>query len=169
MESQFEQRQPALRIGDSAPDFAARSTTGEIRLSAFRGQWVILFSHPADFTPVCSTEFAALARRQREFDALGCQLIGLSVDSLYAHLAWVKALGEVFGVQVGFPIVEDASMVIGTAYGMIDDRSADSTTMRSTFYIDPAGVIRATTCYPHDVGRSVDEMLRLLAAITDSF
>ena len=154
-----------LRIGDPAPDFRARSTTGDLQLSALRGSWVLFFSHPADFTPVCSTEFAELARRQDEFDALGCALVGLSVDSLYSHQAWVRALREVFGVDVRFPIIEDPTMAIGRAYGMIDDTSANSAAMRATFFIDPDGIIRATTCYPHNVGRSVDELLRLLAAL----
>lgn len=154
-----------LRIGELAPDFQARSTTGDFRLSDLRGQWVIFFSHPADFTPVCSTEFAELARRQSAFDALGCQLVGLSVDSLYSHLAWVRALRELFEVEIGFPIIEDPSMVIGRAYGMIDEAAADSMTMRTTFFIDPDGIVRATTSYPHNVGRSVDEMLRLLRAL----
>jgi peroxiredoxin (alkyl hydroperoxide reductase subunit C) len=156
---------PPLRIGLSAPDFRARSTLGDIQLSGLRGKWVIFFSHPADFTPVCSTEFAELARRQAEFDALDCQLVGLSVDSLHAHHAWIRALREVLGVAIAFPILEDPSMAIGRAYGMIDDLSADSTAMRSTFYIDPAGVIRAITCYPHNVGRSVEEMVRLLQGL----
>ena len=155
------------RIGMPAADFRARSTRGDVQLSGFRGRWVIFFSHPSDFTPVCSTEFAELARRQAEFDALDCQLIGLSVDSLYSHIAWIRALREVLGVDVAFPILEDPSMAIGRAYGMIDDRSADSTTMRSTFYIDPEGLIRAMTCYPHNVGRSVDEMLRLLQSLRE--
>ncbi|MCY1671344.1 redoxin domain-containing protein [Novosphingobium sp. SL115] len=154
-----------LRMGSMAPDFRARSTMGDFQLSAQRGHWVIFFSHPADFTPVCSTEFVALARRQADFDALDCRLIGLSVDSLYAHIAWVRALRDLFGVDVAFPILEDPSMAIGRAYGMIDDDAADSMTMRSTFFIDPQGVIRATTAYPHNVGRSVDEMLRLLRAL----
>jgi len=136
------------RIGEPAPDFRARSTTGEIQLSKLRGRWVIFFSHPADFTPVCSTEFAELARRQLEFDALETSLLGLSVDSLYAHMAWVRAIRETLGADVRFPIIEDPSMA-----------------MRSTFFIDPEGVIRAITCYPHNVGRSVDEMLRLLKAL----
>ncbi len=157
----------SLRLGLAAPDFRARSTLGDIQLSAFRGRWVIFFSHPSDFTPVCSTEFAELARRQAEFDALDCQLIGLSVDSLYAHLAWTRALREVLGVSIGFPILEDPSMVIGRAYGMIDELSADSTAMRATFYIDPQGIIRAMTCYPHNVGRSVSEMLRLLEGLIE--
>lgn len=138
---------------------------GDIQLSSLRGKWVIFFSHPADFTPVCSTEFLELARRQKEFDALDCALIGLSVDSLYSHLAWVRSLKEVFGVQVSFPIMEDPSMAIGRAYGMIDERSASSANMRTAFYIDPEGVIRAIMSYPHNVGRSVDEMLRLLKAL----
>lgn len=154
-----------LRLGSLAPDFRARSTMGDFQLSTLRGQWVIFFSHPADFTPVCSTEFAALARRQAEFDALDCRLVGLSVDSLYAHIAWVRALRELFDVQISFPIIEDPTMAVGRAYGMIADDAADSMTMRSTFFIDPHGIIRATTAYPHNVGRSVDEMLRLLRAL----
>lgn len=156
---------PALRIGDAAPDFRARSTKGDFQLSALRGQWVILFSHPADFTPVCSTEFVALARHQADFDALGCKLVGLSVDSLYAHLAWVRALKDVFDAEIGFPIIEDPSMVVARAYGMIGEDAPDSTTMRATLFIDPQGIIRATTCYPHNVGRSVDEILRMLRAL----
>lgn len=154
-----------LRIGDAAPDFRARSTRGEIQLSSLRGKWVLFFSHPADFTPVCSTEFAELARRQGEFEERDCVLLGLSVDSLYSHLAWIQALKELFGVEVRFPVIEDPSMAIGQAYGMIDEQSASSATMRATYFIDPTGIIRATTCYPHNVGRSVDEMLRLLTAL----
>lgn len=154
-----------LRIGDPAPDFRARTTAGEIRLSALRGKWVMFFSHPADFTPVCSTEFAEFARRQEEFESRNCALLGLSVDSLYSHVAWLKALKDLFGVEVRFPVIEDPSMAIGRAYGMIDEQSASSATMRSTFFIDPAGVIRATLCYPHNVGRSTEELLRLLAAL----
>ena len=158
-----ESRSP--RIGEIAPDFRARSTGGEIQLSKLRGRWVLFFSHPADFTPVCSTEFAELARRQSEFDALETSLLGLSVDSLYSHLAWVRAIRVTLDADVRFPIIEDPSMAIGRAYGMIDEQSADSMAMRSTFFIDPEGVIRAITCYPHNVGRSVDEMLRMLKAL----
>lgn len=165
MESHTGSAVSPLRIGDLAPDFQARSTTGDFRMSDLRGHWVILFSHPADFTPVCSTEFVELARRQADFEALDCRLAGLSVDSLYAHLAWVRALNQLFDVEIGFPIIEDPTMVIGRAYGMIDDSSVDSVNMRATYYIDPQGVIRATNCYPHNVGRSVDEMLRLLRAL----
>lgn len=155
----------ALRIGDIAPDFEARTTHGTIKLSDYRGRWLVFFSHPADFTPVCTTEFVALARDQDKFEALDCALLGLSVDSLYAHLAWVRAIEDRFGVTIGFPIVEDPSMAVGKAFGMIDENAADSAAMRTSYFIDPEGVVRATTCYPHTVGRSVKEMLRMVAAL----
>ncbi len=156
---------PPIRIGDPAPDFSARSTAGGIQMSRLRGRWVVFFSHPADFTPVCSSEFAAFARRQAEFEAEDCTLLGLSVDSLYAHLAWMKALDDLFGVKVRFPVLEDPSMAIGRAYGMVDEQSTDSMAMRSTFFIDPDGIIRAINTYPYNVGRSVEEILRLLKAL----
>lgn len=148
-----------------APDFRARTTLGERSLSEYRGQWLILFSHPADFTPVCTTEFIALAKSADEFEAAGCALLGLSVDSIYSHIAWVTAIKHKFGVNVPFPIIEDPSMAIGHAYGMIDNAAVDSAAVRSTYFIDPDGVIRAITTYPHNVGRSVIEMLRLLRAL----
>jgi peroxiredoxin (alkyl hydroperoxide reductase subunit C) len=155
----------AVRVGDVAPDFIARSTKGEIKLSSFRGRWLIFFSHPADFTPVCTTEFVGLAKLQAAFDALDCALVGISVDSLYAHLAWVRAIEEQFGVAIEFPIVEDPSMAVGYAYGMIDRDSTDAMAMRAAYFIDPKGIVRAITCYPHNVGRSADEMLRLVTAL----
>jgi len=154
-----------IRIGETAPDFRARTTLGERSLSDYRGQWLILFSHPADFTPVCTTEFVALAKSATEFEAAGCALLGLSVDSVYSHIAWVAAIKHKFVVSVPFPIIEDTSMVIGRAYGMIDDAAVDSAAVRSTYFIDPDGIIRAITTYPHNVGRSVSEMLRLLRAL----
>ncbi len=156
---------PSLRLGDLAPDFEARTTKGALRLSALRGKWVIFFSHPADFTPVCTTEFVGLAKAQPRFEAAGATLLGLSVDSLYAHLAWLKAIDELFGVTVEFPVIEDPSMAIGRAYGMIGEGARDSAGIRATYFIDPEGVIRAITHYPMNVGRSVDEMLRMLAAL----
>jgi len=106
-----------------------------------------------------------LAKRQAAFDALDCALVGLSVDSLYAHLAWVRAIEAQFGVTIDFPIIEDPSMVVGRAYGMVDETSADAMAIRSTYFIDPKGVVRALTTYPHNVGRSADEMLRLVSAL----
>ena len=134
-------------------------------MSDYRGKWLVFFSHPADFTPVCTSEFVSIAKAADAFAALDCALLGLSVDSLYSHLAWVRAIRQRFGVTIPFPIVEDPSMVIGRAYGMIDAQSDDSSAVRATYFIDPEGVIRAMTCYPLNVGRSVDEMLRMVAAL----
>ncbi len=154
-----------LRIGEVAPDFQARTTMGELRLSDYRGRWVLLFSHPGDFTPVCTSEFVALSRAADQFEALNCALVAISVDSLYAHLGWIRAIRDHFGVTVGFPIVEDPSMVIGRAYGMIAADATDAATLRATFFIDPDGVVRARICYPATVGRSVEELLRVVAAL----
>lgn len=151
-----------LRIGDVAPDFEARSTIGPVRLSAFRNRWLVLFSHPADFTPVCTTEFVALAREAAAFEARDCALMALSVDSLFSHFAWLRMIRDRFGVEVRFPIVEDPTLVIGRAFGMVSAQDSDSATVRTTFFIDPHGVIRAMTCYPANLGRSVPEMLRIL-------
>lgn len=151
-----------LRIGDTAPDFEARSTIGPVRLSAFRKRWLVLFSHPADFTPVCTTEFVALAREAAAFEARDCALMALSVDSLFSHFAWLRMIRDRFGVEVRFPIVEDPTLVIGRAFGMVSAQDSDSATVRTTFFIDPHGVIRAMTCYPANLGRSVPEMLRIL-------
>ncbi|MBI1182422.1 MAG: peroxiredoxin [Alphaproteobacteria bacterium] len=154
-----------LRMGDKAPGFSARTTMGEMSLEDFRGRWLVFFSHPADFTPVCTTEFVALAKAAPEFEAMDCALLGLSVDSLYSHVAWMQAIEEVFGTKIPFPVIEDPSMAIGRAYGMIDETAADSASIRASYFVDPHGVIRAITCYPYNVGRSVDEMLRLVAAL----
>lgn len=154
-----------LHIGDPAPNFEARTTMGPISLADFRGRWLVLFSHPADFTPVCTSEFVALAKASDRFEALQCALLAVSVDSLYAHLAWVRAIRDGFGVTINFPIVEDTSVIIGRAYGMVAEHAPDAAAMRSTYFIDPAGYIRAMTCYPATVGRSVEEMLRVLAAL----
>lgn len=157
-----------LRPGAPAPEFSARTTLGERRLADYRGRWVVFFSHPADFTPVCTSEFVALARAAPRFAELDCELLGLSVDSLFAHLAWILAIEQAFGVQVSFPVVEDPSMAIARAYGMTAPDAADSASVRATFFIDPQGVIRAITWYPMTNGRSVEEMLRLLAALQET-
>lgn len=153
------------RIGDNAPLFVARSTTGPVKLADYRGQWLVLFSHPADFTPVCTSEFVALARAADLFEARGCALMGLSVDTLFAHFAWLRLVRDRFGVEVRFPVIEDPSMVIAAAYGMVRAGDADSFGVRSSFFIDPAGTIRAITCYPPTVGRSIPEMLRIVDAL----
>lgn len=154
-----------LRIGDMAPDFEARSTLGPVKLSDYKGKWLIIFSHPADFTPVCTTEFVELARQSAEFDKRDCALMALSVDSLFSHFAWLRLIKERFDIEVRFPIVEDPTLVIGRAFGMVAPKDNDSATVRTTFYIDPEGTIRATTCYPANVGRSIPEMQRTLDAL----
>lgn len=154
-----------LRLGDPAPNFTARTTMGEKSLMDYRGRWLLFFSHPADFTPVCTTEFVALAKLAGRFSELDCALLGLSVDSLYSHIAWVKAIEQSFGLAIPFPIVEDPSMAVGRAYGMIDETTNDSSAIRCSYFIDPDGIVRAITSYPHNVGRSADEMLRMIAAL----
>ena len=154
-----------LRIGDPAPNFTARTTKGDVSLDQYRGRWLLFFSHPADFTPVCTSEFIALAKAAPAFEAIDCALLGLSVDSLYSHVAWMRAIRELSGVEVPFPVVEDPSMAVGRAYGMLDAAATDSAAVRATYFIDPEGVVRATNWYPMNVGRSVDEMLRTVQAL----
>lgn len=160
-------RHPPLRLGlnSLAPDFSARSTEGEISLSDYRGRWVLLFSHPANFTPVCTSEFIALQKAKGQFDELGCNLLGLSVDGLYSHIAWVRDIETSFGTTITFPIIEDVSMAVSRAYGMVHENSSNTATVRSVYFIDPAGYIRTITHYPNQVGRCVNELLRVLHAL----
>ena len=153
------------RLNEPAPAFCARTTHGERKLEDYRGKWLILFSHPADFTPVCTTEFMAFAKAAPTFSSMGCELLGLSIDSLFSHLAWTRNIKEKFNVEIPFPIIEDPSMAIGHAFGMVDAGSSDSATVRATFVIDPEGVVRAISWYPMNIGRSVDELLRLVTAL----
>lgn len=154
-----------LRLGDAAPNFMARTTRGDVRLDQYRGRWLVFFSHPADFTPVCTSEFIALAHAAPAFDAIGCALLGLSVDSLYSHVAWMQAIRQLAGIDVPFPVVEDPSMAVGHAYGMLDADATDSAAVRATFFIDPDGIVRAINWYPMNVGRSIEEMLRTVQAL----
>ncbi|CAN5283643.1 peroxiredoxin [soil metagenome] len=154
-----------LRIGEMLPNFTARSTVGPLSLADYRGRWLVIFSHPADFTPVCTSEFVGIARARARFDALDCALIALSVDSLFSHLAWIRTIRDRFGVTVDFPIVEDPTMAIGRAYGMVAPEAQDASAIRATYFVDPDGILRASTCYPATVGRSVGEMLRMIEAL----
>lgn len=157
---------PALpRLNEPAPDFTAQTTHGKRELADYAGRWLVLFSHPADFTPVCTTEFVAFAKAHDRFQALGCELLGLSIDSTYAHIAWMRSIKESFGVDVPFPIVEDLSMEVAHAYGMIQPGASDTSAVRATFVIDPDGVLRAMLYYPMTNGRSVEEILRLVTAL----
>jgi len=156
------------RIGEPAIPFRVRTTMGERSLQDYRGRWLLLFSHPSDFTPVCTSEFIAFAKLHDQFQSLGCDLMGLSVDSLYAHLAWLRSIREELGVEIPFPIAEDLSMAIASAYGMIHPADADTSTVRATFLIDPAGIVRLLTYYPMATGRNVEELLRALAALQET-
>jgi peroxiredoxin (alkyl hydroperoxide reductase subunit C) len=153
------------RLGDTLPNFTARTTQGIKSLTDFRGKWLILFSHPADFTPVCTSEFVAISRAADRFAALDCQLMALSVDSLFSHFAWIKAIQEKFGVKVTFPLIEDPTLEVARAYGMVGSDALDASSVRTTYFVDPEGKLRASNCYPSTVGRSIEEMLRLLAAL----
>ena len=154
-----------LLIGSPAPRFSTRTTMGNRSLDDYRGRWLVFFSHPADFTPVCTSEFVTFSKLYPEFRKLGCDLLALSVDSLFSHIAWVRSIKERFGVLVPFPITEDPSMVIAAAYGMIHPDAGDASTVRATFVIDPEGIVRAMVWYPMSIGRSVTEILRLVQAL----
>jgi peroxiredoxin (alkyl hydroperoxide reductase subunit C) len=161
-----EKEVPTLpRLNEPAPDFTAKTTLGEIRLSDFKGKWVVLFSHPADFTPVCSTEFLAFARRKKEFEELGVQLIGLSIDSIHAHLAWVKDLEEMSGITIDFPVIADLDMKVSKLYGMIHPAASETSAVRAVFIIDPNGILRGMLYYPLTTGRNIDEILRFIRAL----
>ena len=156
------------RINEPAPDFTARTTQGPRSLQDYRGKWLVLFSHPADFTPVCTTEFLAFAAAYGRFQKLGCELLGLSIDSTYSHLAWIRNIKEKFGVEIPFPIIDDLSMRVAHDYGMIQPGASDTSAVRATFFIDPDGKVRAMVYYPMTNGRSVQEFLRLLEALQTS-
>jgi peroxiredoxin (alkyl hydroperoxide reductase subunit C) len=161
-----EKEVPTLpRLNEPAPDFTAKTTLGEIRLSDFKGKWVVLFSHPADFTPVCSTEFLAFARRKKEFEELGVQFIGLSIDSIHAHLAWVKDLEEMSGIAIDFPVIADLDMKVSKLYGMIHPAASETAAVRAVFIIDPNGILRGMLYYPLTTGRNIDEILRFIRAL----
>jgi len=159
----------ASLIGNRAPNFLARSTHGDIALEDYEGSWVLLFCHPADFTPVCTTEFIELTERKTEFDALGVALMGLSVDSIYSHINWVEFIENQYGSKINFPIIEDISMEIAKAYQMIDQTRTSTATVRACIFIDPEQMVQAIIHYPMHVGRSVEEILRVQAALIETY
>ena len=151
-----------------APDFEAKTTHGPRTLKDYEGKWLVLFSHPADFTPVCTTEFMAFANKAEEFAERNTELLGLSIDSVHSHIAWARNIEEKFGVRIPFPIIADLSMDIAKAYGMLQPGASDTSAVRATFIIDPKGILRAMVYYPMTNGRSVDEFLRLIDALQTS-
>ncbi len=157
---------PRLELNGPAPDFEANSTQGPIKLSEWqKDRWVILFSHPADFTPVCTTEFVAFARLWPEFERRRVALLGNSVDSVYAHIAWVRNIEDRFGVRIPFPVLADLDQKVARLYGMIHEPSSLTATVRCVYFIDPKRTLRAMIYYPLNVGRSFDEILRVVDAL----
>ncbi len=157
------------RIGDTAPDFTAKTTKGDIKLSEFaKDKWIVMFSHPADFTPVCTTEMSGFAIRKPEFDALDTELLGLSIDSIHAHLGWVSNVREKTGVYFDFPIIADIDMKVSKKYGMLQPNESETAAVRAVFFIDPKKKIRLIMYYPLNVGRNMDEILRVLEALQTS-
>lgn len=154
------------RIGDTAPDFEAVTTKGKIKFSEYaKDKWTVLFSHPADFTPVCTTEMSGFAQRKSEFDALNTELMGLSIDSIHAHLGWVDNVKRNTGVYFDFPIIADIDMKVSKLYGMLQPNESETAAVRAVFFIDPDKKIRLIMYYPLNVGRNMDEILRALEGL----
>ena len=163
------------RIGEKAPEFKAVTTQGDINFpSDFKGKWIILFSHPADFTPVCTTEFMTFGSMAKEFEDLNCQLVGLSVDGLFSHIAWLRTIKEKIdykgmkNVEVRFPLIEDITMEVAHKYGMIQPGDSSTKAVRAVFFIDPQGIIRTLMYYPSSLGRNFDEIKRVLIGLQTS-
>ena len=154
-----------VKLGTYAPDFEANTTMGKISLSQYRGKWVVLFSHPGDFTPVCTTEIIAFSKANPYFERLNTCLIGLSVDNNSSHLAWIYDIYCKTGVKVPFPIIADRNGEIARKYGMISNNISNTETVRNVFIIDPNGIIRVILVYPMNVGRCIPEILRAITAL----
>jgi peroxiredoxin 2/4 len=154
------------RIGDPAPDFKAMTTQGELQFKEWLGgKWALLFSHPADFTPVCSTELTELARRNAEFEQRNVKLIGLSIDSIHSHLAWIENLDQILKVRLPYPLIADTDKKVAQLYGMMHPGESATVTVRALFFVDAKATIRAIIYYPLNVGRNVDEVLRVIDAL----
>ena len=154
-----------VKIGQYAPEFEAISTQGKIKLSDFKGKWIVLFSHPGDFTPVCTTEFIAFSKANEYFKNLNAQLIGLSIDSNPSHLAWLYDILQRTGIEVSFPVIADRSGEIARKYGMISSNVSTTETVRNVFIIDDKGIVRTIFIYPLNVGRWIPEIIRVLEAL----
>ena len=160
---------PSLpRLGSPAPQFEAVTTLGTLKLEDFRGSWLVMFSHPADFTPVCTTEFVAFAKIHAKLKELNCELMGLSIDSVYSHIAWVRNIEEKLGQKITFPVIADLDRKVATLYGMIMPGESKTETSRCVFIIDDKQVLRAMIYYPLTTGRNLDEILRVVQALQTS-
>lgn len=160
---------PFVRIGDKAPDFEAITTIGKIKFSDYnKGSWVILFSHPADFTPVCTTELSGFAQEEEFFTKHETKLMGLSIDSIHSHIAWVNNVMKNTGVLFKFPIIADIDMSVSKLYGMLQPGESETSAVRAVFFIDPTGKVRLIMYYPLNVGRNMEEIKRVLLALQAS-
>jgi peroxiredoxin (alkyl hydroperoxide reductase subunit C) len=168
MEEVKEQTPSLPRLGEPAPPFEAVTTQGVIKLEDYKGSWLILFSHPADFTPVCTTEFIAFSEIYPELQKRGVELLGLSVDSVSSHIAWVRNVEEKTGVKIPFPIIADLNKEVATAYGMVHPGQSKTETVRCVFIIDDKQIIRAMLYYPLTTGRNMEEIVRLIDALQTS-
>lgn len=165
MESMEGETHKFLLIGEKAPSFEAQTTRGKVNFpDDYKGKWIVLFSHPADFTPVCTTEFVAFQKRFEQFEELNAQLIGLSIDQVFAHIKWVQWIKENLGVEIQFPVIADDRGKIAEMFGMIHPAKATNT-VRAVFIIDPEGIVRLIIYYPQEVGRNFDEIIRVLKAL----
>jgi len=153
------------RLGEPAPPFEAVTSHGKLKLEDYKGSWLVLFSHPADFTPVCTTEFIAFAEIYPELQKLGVELLGLSVDSASSHIAWVRNVEEKTGVKIPFPIIADLNKEVCQAYGMIQPGESKTETARCVFFIDPNQILRTMLYYPLTTGRNMDEIVRIVQAL----
>ena len=161
-----ENARPRVELNGPAPDFTAKTTHGDIQLSTFApGKWVLLFSHPADFTPVCTTEFIEFAKRHDEFEKRNVQLLGNSIDSVYSHIAWIRNIEEKNGVQIKFPVIADLDQKVAQTYGMLHQAASLTATVRCVYFIDPKRIVRAMIYYPLNVGRNFDEIMRVVDAL----
>ena len=174
MEQEVKQEQVFAmpRIGEKAPEFKAVTTQGEINFPAdYKGSWVILFSHPADFTPVCTSEFMTFANMEKQFNEANCKLVGLSVDGLYSHIAWLRTIKEKIeykgmkNIEVTFPLIEDITMEVAKKYGMMMPGESSTKAVRAVFVIDPNGIVRTVLYYPLSLGRNFDELYRIVIAL----
>lgn len=156
------------RLGEPAPQFEAVTTHGTLRLEDFKGSWLVMFSHPADFTPVCTTEFVGFAKIHPELRDMGVELMGLSIDSVYSHIAWVRNIEEKFGVKVEYPVIADLDRGVATKYGMVMPGESKTETSRCVFIIDDKQILRAMIYYPLTTGRNMDEIKRVIQALQTS-
>jgi peroxiredoxin (alkyl hydroperoxide reductase subunit C) len=168
MTEQVQQTPGLPRLGSPAPQFEAVTTHGTLKLEDFKGSWLVMFSHPADFTPVCTTEFVAFAKIHPKLRELNCELMGLSIDSVYSHIAWMRNIEEKLGQKITFPVIADLDRQVATLYGMVMPGESKTETSRCVFIIDDKQILRAMIYYPLTTGRNMDEILRVIQALQTS-